>query len=170
MCLPFVHYLWHTAVIRKNNILPKLVYPFVFFFADEIVENILPIAMEYQTIDLMQQCEAFLLQKYFTAKYPFSETPHIDMVVECLDKAVRYGLKELQKRAEGLLARCVLHTYESLEKYTQLPGHIQNSILRQRVKKLESKYREDPGTHPSSKCMITIKKDRWGFKEDNKIW
>ena len=132
------------------------------FFADEIVEKILPIAMEYQTTDLMQQCEAFLLQKYFTAQYPFLTTPHIDMVVECLDKAVRYGLKELQKHAEGLLARCLLDTYESLEKYTQLPERIQSSILRKRVKQFEMRYREDSGTHPSSKCMINIKKGHIG--------
>ena len=91
-------------------------------------------------MNILQLCETFLLQKYFSNQYPFSKTPDIDLVIDCIHKGIHYNMAELQERAIKLLSRCMLETYERSPAFTNLPEDIRLRVFVLRIKGMEKVY------------------------------
>ena len=122
--------------MNKINIKVKLLI-FIFYLplTDEVVDIVLPLVSEYKIQSLVDRCEQFLLQRYFSNQEP--SVPTLDRLIEFVNFGAKYGTQELEDSAALALADTPSSRIETHPLFSEIPANDKVKLLTARVKCLE---------------------------------
>lgn len=143
--LPLEHYayykqysIFYTQLIKYL----RLIFFHVYYILVLSVDEILPLAAEYEVESVLQRCEDVLLTEleFQIAKV----SPHhvnvdgdVKYLMKCLYYGEKYSLQELYRRSFELTQPYKLRRYIQNEHYQMLPDKSKRELLESRLLKIE---------------------------------
>jgi hypothetical protein len=114
----------------------------IYIFSESLVENILPLAHEYDVKSVLRECESFLLTEFEFKKgklpsHYVSVANDVEFLIKCLYFGAEYGLDEIYGKAIESMIPYRLSRYKNNEYYKLLPEKNKRELLQNRLSSIE---------------------------------
>ena len=115
--------------------------------SDSVIDDVLPLAHEYQVDWLVERCEATLLERYLPDKgsrrEEIDEEDPRDKLLKFIYYGDTYSLSTLRKRAIKYLSCCHIRKIKEYNHFNWLSEKTQHEIFEKRVEMFEKGVEKD---------------------------